>query len=318
MASVPWRCGHSCTWSAAAASSGSRRCRRQHAPGVERVDRPSRGGQRLGHHGARLAEVRRARDVGEHAAGFDARAAPTQQRAAAARPAAARRAGCLRQRASGRRRRAPSPVHGASSRIRSNGRGATSPRSVPSTAHDLRRDRIDGQRPAHQFGAVPGHLVGDERCAAGSGLRGEQRRLAARAGAQVEPALARRRPAGHGSGQRGQLGALVLHPCPSLADRGQFGRVAPVDTAPTGENRRAYAATSSTLASPGRATSADPGRNVVRLQQLLELVLSPLRGQRLTERARRSSRGCEYSSDRRSSSLVAARARAASPRRRSW
>jgi hypothetical protein len=80
----------------------------------------------------------------------------------------------------------------------------------------------------HQLGSVFAHLVGDQGRALVQGERGEQTGLASRPGAQVEPPLRALGPLHRdgGQGERHQLGALVLHGRPTVADRGDRARVA--------------------------------------------------------------------------------------------
>ena len=119
---MPCRCGHSCTSGPAPRSGtpGSSGARVQHLDA-------SRARSTSLDDDAGLREVRRAGHVGDH----PTRPAPRRARRPAAR-AAARSAGHVlrlrRQRASGRRRSAPSPVHGASTSTRSNDAASTAPR----------------------------------------------------------------------------------------------------------------------------------------------------------------------------------------------
>ena len=147
---------------------------------------------------------------------------------AAAWPARATSAGVRRQRASGRRRSAPSPVHGASTRTRSKLPGSQRRSSRPSTrSTSTGRPRVFCSTSSARRGG--GLDRGDPRALLG-GDRREQRRLAAGPGAQVQPAAAvvadqrrQRQRAGH------QLAALVLDQrlrrrAPARAGRGHRRR----------------------------------------------------------------------------------------------
>ena len=121
-----------------------------------------------------------------------------------------------RQRLSGRRRRAPSPEHGASTSTRS--KVPSRPRRPGAVTRRPRRPPVRAERLGDQPRAVRLALVGQQPRAALVGQRGEQRRLPARPGAQVQPALVRPVDGGPGERQRDQLGARRPGPRPSLAD----------------------------------------------------------------------------------------------------
>ena len=170
-----------------------------------------------------------------------------------------------RQRASGRRRRAPSPVQGASTRTRSKLPGR--PVGLPAVAHDGRPFPRAGPRsrvvPGRRGGAVARPPAGGAPL---RGQRAQQRGLAARAGAQVQPARVRALERGVGQRQGDQLGPLVLHAgAPGRRRRAHRGRPVPdarpaVSTAcawPLAPRGRRPARRRST--SPGRATRVTAG-----------------------------------------------------------
>ena len=68
--------------------------------------------------------------------------------------------------------------------------------------------------------------------------RREQRCLAARAGAEVDPDLVRAVDDGVGQRERDQLRAFVLDAGPALRDRGDAGRVAALEDHAVGRVRR--------------------------------------------------------------------------------
>ena len=90
--------------------------------------------------------------------------------------------------------------------------------SVPA-AHMGRVLRHRTQGGAHQVGPVGTDLIGEQVGALLTGPGGQQSRLAARAGAQVEPALVTPFERGLGGDERHQLTALVLDPGPGVPDR---------------------------------------------------------------------------------------------------
>ena len=186
-------------------------------PSVPRVvrERAARPGP-CGRHGApgggsatklgqrRRAPTRRPERLGarERAHRVDEPAARAAPRAAAAasssRWSAAssrrRRAAAIRQRASGRRRSTPSPVHGASSSTRSNAPSRTGRRRPSATtgATDVARPSRAAAR-AHESAAAPG-CRSAATTSPSSPMRSAARgRLAARRGRDVEHALARLR-----------------------------------------------------------------------------------------------------------------------------
>ena len=199
MASVPCRCGHSCTLGRVAGEvEAFERQLLQDRRRVERLERCRRTAPAHPRRQPGLRDVRRAGDVGEHAARLqrgeraDRAAAPA---AWSARPhpaascasgppgaAGARRDRCTARRA-GCGRSAPA---------------SDSPIVVPSRSQTSTGSRDRCQRVAHELGAGGNELVRDQGRTAGAGFRGEQRGLAARAGAQVEPELARLRRAARG------------------------------------------------------------------------------------------------------------------------
>ena len=168
IASVRCRCGQSWTvpgsGPAQSGTSGSSGARVLEATS-------SRAPSSAGDHVAGLGEHRRAGGVEDHAARADrverrGRAAP-----AGAGPASRGRRGVRRQRDSGRRRRAPSPVHGASTSTRSKlpgrhgGRVPSAGDAPPATPASA------GERAAHQPGPVRLHArwrSGGRRAAAAS------------------------------------------------------------------------------------------------------------------------------------------------------
>ncbi len=142
-----------------------------------------------------------------------------------------------------------------------------------------RSSGVETQRAADQLGTVGLELVGDDQGPAVDGQRGEQGRLAARAGAQVEPpgvgALDRSRR----QGERHQLGSLVLHPGPSLGDGRQRAGIAAVgDDAVRRVRRRPPGQLAGARAT--RPRDEGDGRGcVVGGEQRIDLVRSPRLGQ---------------------------------------
>ena len=198
--------------------------------------------------------------------------------------------GCLRQRASGRRRSAPRPVHGRVEQDAVERARLRSARTaVPSPLDDLgRRRRTTASAVAHESARAGTSSLATRRRAAERRLGGEQRRLAARAGAQVEPALPRDDRPGAAERERGELRALVLHAGAPARDRGQFGRVAAAETRARSARRgRARRQLRDGRASPGKRDQAHPRRGVVGGQERLELVVAALGGERVRGRRAR-------------------------------
>ncbi len=97
-----------------------------------------------------------------------------------------------RQRDSGRRRKAPSPVHGTSTRTRSKDSGCSAPEVAAVSGPDLPGvPRNGGEGLADQLGTVRGGFVGQQVGAPLPGEGTEQSGLAAGSGAQIQPALPR-------------------------------------------------------------------------------------------------------------------------------
>ena len=142
--------------------------------------------------------------------------------------------------------------------------------------HDAAGHRGDG--PAHQAGAVRLPLDREQARSALGGQGAEQGRLAARSGAQVQPAARRvRPPSAPAQGERDQLRPLVLHarPRPRRPRRSRPGRRRPAGP-PTGEagvgSAPSSASSSSRCAQPGPGDQGDARAAVVRGQQVVELV----------------------------------------------
>ena len=243
IASVPIRCGHSCAVAPSAISRVARgdnrgrswRCRAARAGprAAPSARRPARG--------SRPGAASTSRTPGSH----PVRAPGRRRRAvrSAGQRAPATSSGSFRQRASGRRRSAPSPVHGASSRMRSKviaGAVAAVPTGVALDDPHVVAEHAEGV--PHESGARGHELVGDEGRAALLRLGGEQRGLAAGPGAHVEPPLPRahvRRPAQR---ERGELRALVLHAQASGGDARHARRVAADAADADGRHRRGVGA----------------------------------------------------------------------------
>ena len=218
IASVPCRCGHSCT-----DGPGPSRARPAAGPGVELLDRDLLlAGRRLApatrrgrHHAHGLRQVRRARDVGDHAArahvpqrGGEQLALQPRQLGHVLRPAPPPRLG--------------PPPQGAQTGARGVDQhaveGAVGQRRLAAVG-DVHRDRQPVDGPAHELRAVLGGFDGVQRAA----LQGERARRAART-------CRRARRTGRASGcpssvdrhagqrQRHELAALVLHHREPLAD----------------------------------------------------------------------------------------------------
>ena len=201
---------------ARASSTARRRARRG-----THVARPRRG----------LGQVRRAGHVRDHAAGpyRVQRAASSSARCSGAERGHVR-AGCRRQRASGRRRSAPSPVHGTSTSTRSKPRAATvagtsvgddDPVRQPAAYRRPVRRRDQGRPVRLHLGRQRARHRARTRAPPSSAAfppgpahRSSQRRSA--------PPSTRRA----GRSERGQLAALVLDAGSAAADLRQLGRVA--------------------------------------------------------------------------------------------
>ena len=201
--------------------------------------------------------------------------APTTAAPAGAGPARPGPTGWRRQRASGRRRSAPRPVHGASTSTRSNdpgGHGGRVPSAVTTPSTPSAAPRACARtRPARcgcrSLATTPRAAFGRERR--------EQGGLAARSGAQVEPAqvgpVERRR----GQREGDQLRTLVLHARPPLGDGRDRARVAgrQVHAVRRPARRLARQLLARRPAGPGH--QGDAGRFVVGGQQRLEPRASP-------------------------------------------
>ncbi len=270
IASVPCRCGQSWTVPARGpAASGTP------APVGERPPAPtsSRSTSTVAHDVAGLGEHRRAGRVDDHAPGPDQVERRVQQPALEGHQRRRGPSGRRRQRDSGRRRSAPSPVHGASTSTRSKAAG---PPRRPRAVGD--HHPADAGRSRQRPGApAPRGAAAARARPAGTALgrqRGQQRGLAAGAGAQVEPplvaALDRRarsapaRPAGEPSS------CTPARPSATAANRrGVAAARAPRRTASSGS---APPGSSSRVERPGRATSVTRRGVVVGGQQRVELV----------------------------------------------
>ena len=286
IASVPWRCGQSCACGARRAGRGRASRSPASTAGVSSARSARMPGERRGDDLARLGEVRRARDVGEEPAGRERRDGGIEQLRLQARRARRRRSGCLRQRASGRRRSAPRPVQGASSRMRSNRSGVSVAEAPAVALDDL------GRRVEHREGVAhePRPASGPARSRRGSPRRAPP---PPRAAPPCRPGPAhrssQRSPAAIG---RARLSASAASCEPSsctrarpLATTGSCRRVAARPTARRPARRRPGSPTSSRrIARPGSATRLTAGRDVVGREQLLELALAALGGERVAER----------------------------------
>ena len=164
IASVLWRCGHSCARpepSVCGGRSGSASDeRRQHLARVELLDRVAPVAAHVGDHAGGLGEMRRARDVGDDAAGLaGAPIAGGEQLALQLRSARARRpATCASAPpAAGAARRGP--VHGASTRMRSYVSGGSAARRGRPAPTPATSSGTPAMRLADQSGARGRDLV---------------------------------------------------------------------------------------------------------------------------------------------------------------
>ena len=271
IASVPWRCGHS--WivpGSGPAASG----RRAAAAGVlERDVAPllSTDDDLAG-----LGQHRRAGRVDHHPPGphRGPGRAPTSRRCSSTRRS--RSSGVRRQRASG---------GGAARRARCTARRPARGRTMPRRQRRRRAVGGDHAGDAVGAGAAP-RATSAARCccrsmatqagAALGGEGGEQRGLAARAGAEVEPALVaaldrRRRPA-RARPAASPRPAPRRGPRPPPAPRPGCRRPA---RTPCGEYGVGSPGSSSRVDRPGPGHQGDPGRLVVGREQRVELLGSP-------------------------------------------
>ena len=279
IASVSWRCGQSCAW-VAAGNSRSRVAMPARTAGVSTAVSSGCRASAADDHLAGLGEVRRAGDIGEEPVRGqcpDAASSSSDWSATSSRTSSGR----LRQRASGRRRSAPRPVQGASSRIRSKRRRSVA--EPPTVADDHLRCRIeDRESPLHQPGTGGDQLVRDEGGPAERRLGGEQRRLAAGTGAEVEPALPRPDRSRPRERQGGELRAFVLDSCAARGDLGDTGGI-PARRAGGDRRDRAGLPHIHWVAQAGKGHQADTRRDVVGVEELFELPLATLGGQRVPE-----------------------------------
>ena len=193
IASVPWTCGQSWTSGPVAELVGPVRAAASTArPGVDQLDVVA-AAQHVVHDEPGLRRVRRARDVGDDAAGRTASSADAQQVALQRGRAAPRPPASRRHRASGRRRSAPSPVHGASTSTRSNAPAR------PRRARGRRRPDLDEPRRRAARRRPP--TAGRARPGAADDLVGDQGARRARARAAPSSAALPPGPA-HRSSQR--------------------------------------------------------------------------------------------------------------------
>ena len=207
IASVPCRCGQSCTVgpSPSRARPANGRARRS-APGSAASTAITPRG---------LGRVRRAGDVGDHAARPGQPRAPRRAARAAVRPVRRTSLGWRRQRASGRRRSAPRPVQGASSSTRSN------PPPAPAELPGVADAHVDRPRRAVAC-ATSSARCGRSSLAVDVGApRGRPRVAASSAALPPGPAhrssqrSSGRRAAHCGQREGAQLAALVLHGGPA-------------------------------------------------------------------------------------------------------
>ena len=272
IASVPCTCGHSCT-SGPSPRSSTRPARGDaHAPRRASSRSTSRPAARsTSSTTSRVsAEVRRARDVGDHAAGPDRVERRAQQLALQRAERGQVRRACA---ASG------PPGAGAARRGRCTGRrpapGRTAPaRPRPRAGRRPCRDvhglgaRATARAPARgELGAVRAAAsfadeVAAPRCA------GEARRAGrpCRRGRRTGRASGRSSPVQRrgGQGERDQLAALVLHPGPAVAHgaaaRPESPRGGTAGRRPGPAERARPSTSSAAVASPGRATRVTAGR----------------------------------------------------------
>ena len=166
------------------------------------------------HHAHGLRQVRRAGDVGHHAArahvaqrGGEQLALQPRQLGHVLRPAPPPRLGPPPQGAqTGARGVDQHPVEGAVGQRRR------------AAVRDVHRDRQPVDGPAHELRAVLGGFDGVQRAALQADEPAQQRRLAAGPGAEVEPAVPVVADRHAGQRQRHELAALVLHHREPLAD----------------------------------------------------------------------------------------------------
>ena len=240
-------------------------------------------------------------DVGDHAAGPDARAAPS---ASSSRCSAA---------SGGQVRGLPPParLRPPAQRAEPGARGvdehpveAAAAQSLAPSHRPSARRRVTGSPPrptAHQVGAVRRDLDrGDAGAAAPRGRAPPSSAgLAAGAGAQVEPAARRGRPAGPRPGERDQLAALVLHAGPAVADDGAGSPGAPDrQRRPRSGDQRAGRA-AGRLGQRRRGRQARPRRQVHRRAARCRRPAAPLARRARSPRAARRANartihtGCE-------------------------
>ena len=227
---MPCRCGHSCT-SGPSPRSGTAPATddgRDVRPCVEPLEVGAAPRARESTTAAGLGQVRRAGDVGDHAAGRTA-SRRGEQRALQHRRAGRRPPATRRHRASGRRRSAPSPVHGASTSTRSN--DGVVPAGRPGRRRRRPR-RARATRPADELGPVRLRLVGGQP---GAPRLGERRPSSAALPPGPAQRSSQRRSGLRRLERRGRAGRGRPAGCPRPARRhvpsrtaAQRGRVAAV------------------------------------------------------------------------------------------
>ena len=307
IASVPCRCGQSCTAPVEVADAASSASGHQRAARPRVVRRPGRPAPP--DHVGRLGDHRRAGRVEHH----PTRAAPSRARSRAARAAAAPASrgppARRRQRLSGRRRSAPRPEHGASTSTRSK------VPSEPGGPRPVTGDHVapgGPQRLGHQPRAVRLPLVGEQP---GSALRAS---AASRAALPPGPAhRSSQRSSRPSTSARASASATSWDPASCTPARpSRTAGIAPgspdSSATPSGETRRCAGRrrSSSTVDNPGRATSVTRGRSLSAASNALELVGPGERPAELLDDPRGVG-GPDRPSDASSRSIHASRSRSA-------
>ena len=218
IASVPCRCGQSCTLRARRAARGRGSAIACTTAGVSSALEAGMPGERRIDDSARLVEVRRAGDVRQDAAGPQGGDRGIQQRGLQSRELgdvrrplapAGLRAAAQRTEPGARRVEQDAVERRPGSRSRTAGRRLRAPREP------------DRTRPARCARAGPrrNELVRDEVAPPSAASAASSAALPPGPGAQVEPALARDDRARPAQGERGELRSLVLHARAPARDR---------------------------------------------------------------------------------------------------
>ena len=252
IASVPWRCGQNWAYGPSPRPGTS-----PGTDGASRRSTSSRSRSTSSTTHAGLGDVRRAGDVGDDAAGaygVQRRVEqPPLQRAQLgdglrATPPAGLRAAAQRAQAAARHV-GEDPVEGAG------------PPGGPGAVDDGdRRARAVRGRAAARCGWTS---QASRRAPRSPASAGQQRGLAARAGAQVEPARVRAVELDAGEGEGDELARLVLHGGAALGDgAGRSPGRLRAGRRRTGSTAAGSPSSSSTVERPGRATSVTRGRSL--------------------------------------------------------